>query len=78
MKEIINFLRKITPKPILLLYHYFLSFIFALINGFPSKKIVVIGITGTKGKSTVAYLTYFLLKNLGIKTALFFFGIFFN
>jgi UDP-N-acetylmuramoyl-L-alanyl-D-glutamate--2,6-diaminopimelate ligase len=70
MKEIINFLRKITPKPILLFYHYFLSFIFALINGFPSKKIVVIGITGTKGKSTATYLTYFLLKNLGIKTAL--------
>ncbi len=70
MQEIINFLRKITPKPILLFYHYFLSFIFALINGFPSKKIVVIGITGTKGKSTVTYLTYFLLKNLGIKTAL--------
>jgi UDP-N-acetylmuramoyl-L-alanyl-D-glutamate--2,6-diaminopimelate ligase len=70
MKEIINFLRKITPKPILLIYHYFLSFIFALINSFPSKKIIVIGITGTKGKSTVAYLTYFLLKNLGIKTAL--------
>jgi UDP-N-acetylmuramoyl-L-alanyl-D-glutamate--2,6-diaminopimelate ligase len=70
MKEIMNFLRKITPKPILLFYHYFLSFIFALINGFPSKKIVVIGITGTKGKSTVAYLTYFLLKNLGIKSAL--------
>ena len=68
--KFLHFLRRITPKPILLLYHYFLSFLFALINGFPSKKIVVIGITGTKGKSTVSYLTYFLLKNLGIKTAL--------
>ena len=70
MERILNFLRKIIPKPILLLYHYLLSFVFALIYGFPSKKIVVIGITGTKGKSTVSYLTYFLLKSLGIKTAL--------
>jgi len=70
MAKILNFLRKITPQPILLLYHYSLSFIFALTTGFPSKKIIVIGITGTKGKSTVSYLTYFLLKSLGIKTAL--------
>ncbi|GIW67251.1 MAG: UDP-N-acetylmuramyl-tripeptide synthetase [Candidatus Parcubacteria bacterium] len=70
MKKIFDFLRKITPKPILYLYHYFLAFVFAVLNGFPSKKIVVIGITGTKGKSTVTYLVYYLLKNLGIKAAL--------
>jgi UDP-N-acetylmuramyl-tripeptide synthetase len=70
MKKILNFLRKIIPNPFFLAYHYFLSFVFALITCFPSKKIVVIGITGTKGKSTVSYLTYFLLKNLGIKPAL--------
>jgi UDP-N-acetylmuramyl pentapeptide synthase len=62
--------RKFLPKFLINFYHFLWSFFFALINGFPSKKIVVIGITGTKGKSTVAYLTYFLLKNLGIKTAL--------
>jgi UDP-N-acetylmuramoyl-L-alanyl-D-glutamate--2,6-diaminopimelate ligase len=70
MREIIFKFKKIIPKKFFSLYHYFLSFVFALYNGFPSKKIVVIGITGTKGKSTVSYLIYYLLKNLGIKTAL--------
>lgn len=70
MANFFNFLRRITPKKLLIFYHYLWSFFMALINGFPSKNIVVIGITGTKGKSTVAYLTYCLLKSLGIKTAL--------
>ena len=70
MKKAIVLLRKIIPKPVLYFYHYLVSLIFAILSGFPSKKIVVIGITGTKGKSTVAYLVYHLLKNLGIKTAL--------
>ncbi len=68
--KVIKIFKKIIPKPILKIYHFCLSFIFALIYSFPSKKIIVIGVTGTKGKSTVCYLTYFLLKKLGIKTAL--------
>ncbi len=70
MKKILFFLRKIIPKPIFNFYHYLWSLLFALICGFPSKKIVIIGITGTKGKTTVAYLTYYLLTKLGFKTAL--------
>lgn len=63
-----KFLRKLFPKFIINFYHFLWSFISALIYKFPSKNIIVIGITGTKGKTTVTYLTYFLLKKLGFKT----------
>ncbi len=70
MSKFLKNLRKYIPKPILNFYHYLWSLFFALLTRFPSKKIIVIGITGTKGKSTVSYLTYYLLQKLGIKTAL--------
>ncbi|MER3406815.1 MAG: hypothetical protein C4278_00035 [Patescibacteria group bacterium] len=65
-----NKIRKYIPKFLLNFYHLLWSLFFALLNKFPSKKIIVIGITGTKGKTTVCYLTYFLLKKLGFKVAL--------
>lgn len=40
-----------------------------LIFGFPSKKLRVIGVAGTKGKSTTTYLISQLLEDLGFKTA---------
>jgi UDP-N-acetylmuramoyl-L-alanyl-D-glutamate--2,6-diaminopimelate ligase len=51
------------------LYHFCLSFIGAIVCGFPSRKIRVIGITGTKGKSTTAELLSFVLEKSGFKTA---------
>ena len=70
MRKILLFLRKIIPRPILNFYHYLWSLFFAVVTGFPSRRIIVIGITGTKGKTTVSYLTYYLLTKLGFKTAL--------
>lgn len=37
---------------------------------FPSQKLIVIGITGTDGKTTSANITYQLLKQAGLKTGL--------
>lgn len=41
-----------------------------LVFGFPGRKIRVIGIAGTKGKSTTAYLVNQLLESLGFRTAI--------
>lgn len=52
------------------MYHLFLAYLGALIYRNPSKKIRVIGVTGTKGKSTTLALLYHLFMHTGKKAAL--------
>lgn len=48
-------------------WHLPKSIFFNLINGFPSRKLVLIGITGTDGKTTTATLIRQLLDDAGFK-----------
>ncbi|MCP6718403.1 MAG: UDP-N-acetylmuramoyl-L-alanyl-D-glutamate--2,6-diaminopimelate ligase [Patescibacteria group bacterium] len=66
MKQVI---KKIIPYFLLDWYHFVLVFLAALFYGFPSKKLKVIGITGTNGKSTVAEMISVILQEAGFKIA---------
>ncbi|HOZ16434.1 MAG TPA: UDP-N-acetylmuramoyl-L-alanyl-D-glutamate--2,6-diaminopimelate ligase [Candidatus Portnoybacteria bacterium] len=60
-------IKKLIPSFAFKIYHYFLALMGAIIYGFPSKKLIVIGITGTKGKSTTVVLSGKIFQEAGIK-----------
>ena len=64
-----NLIKKFIPSFLLDFYHYSLAAIGALLYCFPSRKMVVVGITGTSGKSTVVEITAKILEEAGYKTA---------
>ncbi len=49
---------------------YAMAFIAAAENGYPAEKLTTIGITGTKGKTTVTYMTKSILEQTGRKVGL--------
>ncbi len=49
------------------IYHFLLSWLAAVFYCFPSEKLIVIGITGTTGKTTTVYLLAKILESAGFK-----------
>src|SRR5690242_11275536 len=62
--------RERVRQTLLLPYHYAWALGSALWYGRPARRMIVIGITGTKGKSTVAEMLHAILEESGKKTAL--------
>jgi UDP-N-acetylmuramyl-tripeptide synthetase len=67
-------IKKFIPKSIFNFfnpaYHWILAFTSAIYYGFPSKKIKVIAVTGTKGKSSTTEIINAILEHAGYRTAL--------
>ncbi len=64
-----NFLRAIIPAPLLSLYPLCLAFLASIIFFAPSRALVVIGVTGTKGKSSTTEFLNAIFEAAGRKTA---------
>ncbi len=63
-------IRSLIPESFLLKYHEAKSALASKISGNPSQELMVIGITGTKGKSTAANFVWAALQAGGVKTGL--------
>ena len=74
MEKILYKIKKIIPTGLIEklrpIYHYKLAFLGALIYRFPSRRINVVAVTGTKGKTSVVEITGALLEEAGYKVAL--------
>ena len=63
-------LKKLVPQFVFKSYYYLLAFISAIIYHFPSNKMIVIGVTGTKGKTSTINFIWSCLNAGGYKTGI--------
>ncbi len=61
-------LKKLVPRGLMEVYHYLLSYVASLIYNNPSREMIVIGVTGTNGKTSTAYMIAKALEAGGAKT----------
>ena len=66
----ISSLKKLVPDPIKNIYHFSQALVGALIFLFPSKRLKIIGVTGTDGKTSTVHLIHHILGETGNKVSM--------
>ena len=68
----LNYLRKKISydNPIRRLWHWMRGVAAAFVHGFPGRKMIVIGVTGTNGKTTTVHMIEHMLRSAGKKVAM--------
>lgn len=73
LNRCIEFLKRILPRslvrPLLPFYHRAFAYVLAASYGFPAKHMTVMGVTGTKGKSSVSDMLFTVLRHAGYEAA---------
>src|SRR3990167_310582 len=73
LDEALASIKKFIPKPVFNFfqpfYHLSLAYLAAAAYGFPARKLKIVGVTGTNGKSTVVHLISSILEEAGEKVA---------
>ena len=64
-----SLIKSFTPTFALSAYHLSLAFLAALWYSFPSESMIVVGVTGTKGKSSTIFMLSRVLEEAGVKVA---------
>jgi UDP-N-acetylmuramoyl-L-alanyl-D-glutamate--2,6-diaminopimelate ligase len=74
MNKLLNTIKRLIPKKIFQAlqpgYHYIVAWFSAVRYSHPSDRLIIIGVTGTTGKTTTAYLIYKMLESAGYKCGL--------
>lgn len=58
-------MQKLLPQKIFSAYHYLLAFSAACLYRFPARKLTVIGVTGTNGKTTTVHMMHDIFNDAG-------------
>ncbi len=71
MERLLNKIKKLIPiklfRTLQPIYHFTLSWLSAVVYGWPSERMIVIGVTGTTGKTTSVYLIAKTLEAAGYR-----------
>ncbi len=65
-----SFIKKLAGSRVMRTYHAVRSHAVAARSGYPGRDMIVVGITGTNGKTTTAHLVASILETAGFRVAL--------
>ncbi|MBI5370342.1 UDP-N-acetylmuramyl-tripeptide synthetase [Candidatus Uhrbacteria bacterium] len=65
MPMVLSLIRRFVPKPVFGAYHFVLALIAAAVYRHPSEKLIVVGVTGTNGKSSTVQFIGRILEHTG-------------